>query len=66
MRRRFTCRLEGEPLALTPIEYRILYALAKDANTLVSRDASLFSPERKILSINKVRIRLFQFPVLYG
>lgn len=36
-----TCRLEGEPLALTPIEYRILYALAKDANTLVSRDALL-------------------------
>ena len=36
-----TCRLEGEPVALTPIEYRILYELAKNAKTLVSRDALL-------------------------
>ena len=31
------CHIEGEPVALTPIEYRILWELAKSANTLVSR-----------------------------
>lgn len=35
------CRLEGQPVALTPIEYRILYELAKRGNVLVSREALL-------------------------
>ncbi len=35
------CRLGGEDLGLTPIEYRILYELAKQANTVVTRSLLL-------------------------
>ena len=35
------CRLMGEDLGLTPIEYRILYELAKQANTIVTRSVLL-------------------------
>ena len=32
------CRLDGKVISLTPIEYRILYELAKSADTLVLRE----------------------------
>ncbi len=35
------CRLNGKVVAFTPIEYRILYELAKSANAAVSREALL-------------------------
>lgn len=35
------CRLEGEDLNLTPIEYRLLYELAQNAGGVVSRGALL-------------------------
>ena len=38
---RRSCRLEGETVMLTPIEYRILYELARSANALVPRETLL-------------------------